>query len=107
MTESAKNGGLIGRDTEVEIVRGWVDAGGAGVIVGEAGIGKSAVIAAALGGTTAAAVTGGGISMLSSVPLLPLSRAVHRDLQRVSRAGLVDAVVEAVGERVLVVDDIH
>jgi len=65
---------LVGRSSEVATLRAILERRGAAVLVGESGIGKSSLIAAATAGFEAS--MGGAFGMLRFLPYLPLIRAV-------------------------------
>jgi DNA-binding NarL/FixJ family response regulator len=88
----------------VAALRAILERRGAAVLVGESGIGKSTLLAAATAGTAAA--TGGALGMLSFIPYLPLTRAVGPLSER-DPAAVALAVVDRVGNGVLVLDDLH
>jgi DNA-binding CsgD family transcriptional regulator/tetratricopeptide (TPR) repeat protein len=66
--------GLIGRHDQLAAVRSCVDAGTPVVVYGEAGVGKTALVRAAL----PSAAVGGALSSLSWMPFLALRRALPR-----------------------------
>jgi predicted ribonuclease YlaK len=74
------------------------------VVVGEAGIGKTALLRAATADRRA--WVGGALSMLSFMPYLPVSRAVG-GLPASDEASMARAVISRVGRAgVLVLDDL-
>jgi DNA-binding CsgD family transcriptional regulator len=95
---------LIGREREVADLRAIAEGRGAVVLVGESGIGKTALLATATAGLDA--VMGGAFGMLGFIPYLPLIRAVGPLPDR-DPATVAVTVVERVGDRVLVLDDLH
>jgi len=104
MPASAPRADLIGRAAEIAELRSIMDARGAAVLVGEAGIGKSALLAAATSGLEAA--VGGAFGMLRFIPYLALARAVGPLAER-DPANVAITVVERVGDGILVIDDLH
>ncbi len=107
MTERAPLGrspDLVGRAAEVAELRAILRGRGAAVLVGESGIGKSTLLNAATAGLDAK--TGGALGMLRFIPYLPLVRAVGTLPER-DPASVAVAVVDRVGDGVLVIDDLH
>lgn len=95
---------VFGRDSETAELRAILDAGGAAVLIGEAGIGKSTLLGAATAGRHTA--LGGAFGMLRFVPYLPLIQAVGSLPDRPASVAL--EVVRRVGPAgVLVIDDLH
>ncbi|MEX1168741.1 MAG: LuxR C-terminal-related transcriptional regulator [Chloroflexota bacterium] len=96
---------IIGRDAELAQLRATIERGGATVLVGEPGIGKSTLMNAAVAGRTAA--IGGALGMLTFMPYLPMIRAVG-PLPDGDPALVAREVVRRVGPAgVLVLDDLH
>jgi DNA-binding CsgD family transcriptional regulator len=85
-------------------LRAIVRGRGAAVLVGESGIGKSSLLAAATSGFNTA--VGGALGMLRFIPYLPLVRAVGPLAER-DPASVAVAVVDRVGDGALVLDDLH
>lgn len=77
---------------------------GAAVLIGESGIGKSSLLAAATSDVRAS--TGGALGMLSFIPYLPLVRAVG-PLSGRDPAAVAVTIVDRVGDGVLILDDLH
>jgi DNA-binding CsgD family transcriptional regulator len=99
---------LIGRDAErarlAELLADRRDA----VVVGEAGVGKTALLDDVCAAAERPAFAGGALATLSWVQYLPLQRAVGRSLDANSDANAVAADVHRiVGRGVLVLDDLH
>ncbi len=76
---------LFGRDDELARVRRWIAHGASGVLRGEPGIGKSAILAAALAGRSDDLVLN-GVAVLASVPYSPI-RVARPDLSVDHRPG--------------------
>lgn len=98
---------LVGRASLLSDLRARIDEGGAVVLTGEAGQGKTTVVEALTAEQDATAYVGGALSTLTWLPFLPLARAVGRpdlsgDLEQVAAV-----VAEVVGEGLLVVEDLH
>ncbi len=97
---------LIGRETELAALAAAIDADQSTVIVGEAGIGKTAIIRVAAAGSDRALREGGGFATLREIPYFALSRAVGLPLA--GDAAAVAAKVESlVGPDMLFVDDLQ
>jgi len=95
---------LIGRDAEFAALAASIDADRSTLVIGEAGIGKTAIVRAAVGASDRAMQEGGAFATLREAPYLALSRAVGASLAGDPAA--VAARVEAlVGPDVLFVDD--
>jgi DNA-binding NarL/FixJ family response regulator len=97
---------LVGRDAELGTVLDLVRRRGSCALVGEAGIGKTAVLHALAAGLGGQAVLGAAVEPLRWMPYLPLQRACGRTLGG-TRAGVVATAAAAVGCRVLLIDDLH
>jgi DNA-binding CsgD family transcriptional regulator len=97
---------LIGRDTDLAALAAAIDADRATVVVGEAGIGKTALIRAAVRGTDRRLREGGAFATLRETPYVALARAVGAPVAGDPAA--VAARIEAlVGPDVLFVDDLQ
>ncbi len=97
---------LIGRDLEVATVVDALDRDQATVVTGEAGIGKTSVIRAAVAVDGRRSFEGGGFATLAWKPYLALARAIRHD--PTGDTDHVAAVVESiVGPDVLVIDDLQ
>ena len=99
---------LVGRGLELELLsRRLVEAHPLVVVTGEPGIGKTAVVRAALDASGRRSFEGGAFATLSWMPLLPLTRAVGRDVAGGDAAYAAAHVETAVGDGVLFLDDLH
>lgn len=101
---------LIGRDDTITDLRDRVADRGALVLVqGEAGVGKTAVVRAALAGLPHR--EGGALATLSWSPYLPLRRACGEDLPPDTWSGdphyAAARIEEFVGDDILFADDLH
>jgi len=96
---------LVGRAREIGDLQAIVASGGAAVLLGEAGIGKTVLLAAAAVGRKACA--GGAFGMLQFVPYLPLIRAVGPLIDRDPARVAVEVIARVGAEGVLVLDDLH
>ncbi len=97
---------LIGRDGELAVVVEAIRADRPIAVIGEAGIGKTALVRAAVSATGRSIREGGGFATLSWLPYLALRRAVG--LADTGDPARVAALVErAVGPDVLFVDDLQ
>lgn len=97
---------LLGREAELERLVAALAGDGWVAVVGEAGIGKTRLIRAAIAASGRTAREGGAFATLSWLPYLALRRAVGRELagDAVQAATVVEAVV---GPDVLVLDDLQ
>jgi len=95
---------LVGRSADVARLRAIIEERGSAVLVGEAGIGKSSLIAAATSGLEAS--MGGAFGMLRFIPYLPIVRAIGPLSER-DPANIAVTVAQRVGNGVLVLDDLH
>ncbi|HEY8239080.1 MAG TPA: LuxR C-terminal-related transcriptional regulator [Candidatus Limnocylindrales bacterium] len=97
---------LIGRDVELRALVAAIEADQGAIVVGEAGIGKTALVRAAVATTGRRLHEGGGFATLNRLPYLALRRATGAGLA--GDAAAVAAQVERlVGPDVLFVDDLH
>ena len=101
---------LLGREAELEVLNRAMAAQRpfALALHGEAGVGKTALIRAATERLDRPVHVGGALATLSWMPLLPVRRALGRtDPLDGDPAFVADEVRRAVGDGVLVVDDMH
>jgi DNA-binding CsgD family transcriptional regulator len=98
---------LVGRERELERLVRALDCGASLVILGEAGIGKTAVLREAASRTGRRVYEGGGLVSLSWHSYMPLSRALRRRLPDGEAPDIAAAVVEQVDDGVLLLDDLH
>lgn len=97
---------LIGRDPELVALRDAVDADAAAVVVGEAGIGKTALARAAIVASGRRSFEGGGFATLAWQPYLALRRALEQPLAG-EPAQVASLVEQTVGPEVLFIDDLQ
>jgi DNA-binding NarL/FixJ family response regulator len=97
---------LIGRDREVRTVLDLVGRGSSCALVGEAGIGKTAVLHAVGAELGSRATLGGAVQPLRWMPYLALQRACGLTLSG-TRAEVMATATSALRGRVLLVDDLH
>lgn len=95
---------LVGRDDELGALVASVSHVGLTAVIGSAGVGKTALIRAAL--AELPHLEGGALQSLMHRPFLPLERALGRAL-----SGTDDEVAElvaiATGDAILFIDDVH
>ena len=97
---------LVGREREVAQLLGLLEERQAALLVGEAGVGKTSLLRAAVAESGHTLFEGGGLATLAWMPLLPLTRAVG-ELPEGDAGWVAREVEQRVGEGVLVVDDAH
>jgi hypothetical protein len=97
---------LVGREVELTAVRAALEADIPAVVLGEAGIGKTALVRAAIEATGRRAYEGGGFATLAWKPYLALSRAIGRSVDG-DHAAAAASVERSVGPDVLFVDDLQ
>lgn len=95
---------LLDRSSQLDEIDGLLGTGASIVLTGEPGIGKSALLAAAVSGRRA--FVGGGLGLLGFVPYLSVVRAVG-PLAEADPASTAREVVRRVGNGILVLDDLH
>ncbi len=96
---------LIGRDEELRRLGEVLGRDGALLVVGEPGIGKTALLRAAMASGDRRAWTGGGFDTLAWMPYLALTLATGARLDG-DAAWVADTVERVVGPDVLVIDDV-
>jgi DNA-binding CsgD family transcriptional regulator len=77
------------------------------VVVGEAGVGKTALLRAAASASGRRVHEGGGLATLSSLSYLPVIRALGREPRGGDHAAIAEDVARRVNGGVLVLDDLH
>lgn len=98
---------LVGRDAEVAYLTACLTASRPAVVVGEAGVGKTALLRAAAGATGRPVFEGGALATLSWMEHLPLRRALGRPVAGGDATAVAVEVERAVGGGVLVLDDLQ
>jgi len=98
---------LVGRERELERLAGGLERGASLVVLGEAGIGKTAVLREVASRSGRRVNEGGGLVSLSWHSYLPLSRALRRRLPGGEAPDIAAAVVERIDDGVLLLDDLH
>ena len=115
---------FVGREDSVRLVRAAVAAGRPVLVVGEAGIGKSALVRQSVGDSAAPTqrarakrrsghqparrvFEGGALGMLDWREFFALERAVGRPVNGVDPAAVAIDVQETVQDGVLVLEDLH
>jgi DNA-binding NarL/FixJ family response regulator len=98
---------LLGRSKELGALERWLRGGRPVVVVGEAGIGKTALLRAAAAATGRPVFAGGALATQAWQPYLPLVRALGRRPRGADAAAVAADVVATIGGSVLVVDDLH
>lgn len=104
--DPAADGDLLGRDAELTTLATALDGDGSIAVVGEAGVGKTRLVRAALVRSGREYLEGGGFATLAWMPYLAIARAVGRPVggDAVQAATLVERLV---GPRVLFIDDLQ
>ena len=77
------------------------------VVVGEAGVGKTALLRAAATASGRRVHEGGGLATLSSLSYLPVTRALGREPRGGDHAAVAEDVITRVNDGVLMLDDLH
>ena len=77
------------------------------VVVGEAGVGKTALLRAAATASGRRVHEGGGLATLSSLSYLPVTRALGREPRGRDHAAVAEDVVTRINGGVLMLDDLH
>src|SRR5581483_7331295 len=94
---------LLGRGAERQNACTLLDERRPFVVVGEAGVGKTALVRAATEGRTT--YEGGGLSTLQWMPYLAFERALGRRLPEADPEWIASEIARAVGNGVLFIDD--
>ena len=98
---------LLGRDFEVQRLVELLESDTPVVVVGEAGVGKTSLVRAAIGATGRRAFEGGGFGTLAWVPFLAVERAIGRQVSDADPAFAARELIRTVGDGVLYADDLH
>jgi DNA-binding CsgD family transcriptional regulator len=97
----------LGRAELTDELAGLIEAGHSVVLVGEAGIGKTTVLRAALDAGQRPVFEGGALATLSWMECLCLRRALGRELVGGDAEALAFDVVDTVADGVLALEDLH
>lgn len=97
---------VLGRDRELDALRRLLAAGRPAVVLGEAGVGKTATVRDAAERAGRRVVEGGSLSTLSWHPYLPFRRLLGR-VPEGDPAHVAGDVERAVGDDLLLLDDLH
>jgi hypothetical protein len=98
---------LVGGDSELEVVTSALRAYRPVLVVGEPGIGKTALLRAAARASSRRVYEGGALGLLSDVPLLGVRRALRRQLPPGDGEALAEFAEVIVGDGVLILDDLQ
>jgi DNA-binding CsgD family transcriptional regulator len=98
---------LLGRESELRQLANSLERGTPVVVLGEAGIGKTAVVRAAAEAAGVKLREGGALSTLSWMPYFPLERAFGRKLRGGDPAYVAEEVDRVLGQGTLFLDDLH
>ncbi len=98
---------LFGRESELQALASRLERGSPVVVLGEAGIGKTAAVRAAADAAGVRLREGGALSTLSWMPYFPLERAFGRKLGGGDPAYVAQEVDELLGRETLFLDDLH
>src|SRR5687768_16588310 len=98
---------LLGRDAELAALRKRLTRNEATVVVGEAGVGKTALMREAATESSRTAFEGGGIPTLSWMAYLPLARALGHEPPKGDAAAVAATLADEIAEGVLIVDDLQ
>lgn len=97
---------LLGRDRERDRLVAAIEADRSVAVVGEAGIGKTSLVRAAVAATDRRLLEGGGFATLRHSPALALRRALDVPILG-DDAAIAASVERRVGPDVLFIDDLH
>ena len=98
---------LVGRQTELRLLSALLAEGRPVVVHGEAGVGKTALVRAAVEATEQTLVEAGALATLSWLPYLPLRRALGREPHGADAAYVARELIEELGDAILLLDDLH
>ena len=98
---------LIGRDHETAELARLLADDRAVVVVGEAGVGKTALLRAVAEASGRRVAEGGALATLSWMDYLPLQRALGRPVREGDAVAVAVDVEAELGDAVLVLDDLH
>jgi DNA-binding CsgD family transcriptional regulator len=100
-------GVFLGREAEMASLLSAVGARAPAGVVGEAGIGKTSLLAAVAAASGLQTCRGGGLATLCDIPYLSLERAVGRSLADGHLEAVVEAVAAAASDGLLILDDLQ
>ncbi len=98
---------LVGRAGELTALAERLQGDRPVALLGEPGIGKTALLRAAVAASGRDAFEGGAFATLSWMPYLPISGALGRRLPHADPGWIAGEVERRVGSGVLVLDDLH
>jgi DNA-binding CsgD family transcriptional regulator len=98
---------LVGRDRELQELAGWLAGGRRVVLLGEAGIGKTALVRAAAQIARVRLREGGALATLSWMPYLPIERALGRTVPAGDAPYIAAEVDRRLDGDTLFLDDLH
>ena len=98
---------LVGRAGELAAVAACLREGRPLAVVGEAGIGKTALLREAARQSGRRVFEGGGLATLSKLRYLPLTRALGGALPQRGRKELAAWITGAIGGGILFLDDLQ
>ena len=98
---------LVGRASELAELDEQIARRRAVCVLGEAGVGKTALLRESAARSGRPAFEGGGLSALSWMPHLPLARAVRCGVPEGDAARVATFVADQVDDGVLIVDDLQ
>lgn len=98
---------LVGRAREAQLLADRLRRDRAVLVVGEPGIGKTALLRDATASAGRGSVAGGALASLSWMPYLPLARALGTRRLDGDTAAVARRVAVHLAGRILVVDDVH
>src|SRR5689334_14756198 len=98
---------LLGRDSELRAVLGAAQRRRPVAVVGQAGVGKTAVLHEACSKLGQRAFVGGGVAALRDTAYIALSRALRQPISCGEYASVAQLVLTAVAGGVLLLDDLQ
>lgn len=98
---------LVGRESELSLLAGRIEGRRAFAVLGEAGVGKTALVRAAAERAGKRVYEAGALATLSWLPYLPLRRAFGREFEDGDAAYVASEVEREVGDALLFLDDLH
>jgi DNA-binding CsgD family transcriptional regulator len=98
---------LVGRESELSLLAERIERRRAIAVLGEAGVGKTALVRAAAERAGKLLYEAGALATLSWLPYLPLRRAFGREFEDGDAAYVASEVEREVGSALLFLDDLH